>query len=246
MNPLIPESVVQDAIERDPESAKSEWLGEFRDDLSALITDAALRACVPSGRGLLEPSTEHEYMIVVDNATGSAQDSLAMALGHLEVRDGAPVNVVDGVAEAKPPFDPSQAVVQIAGYAHEYGVPNVFGDRVGQGWCEPIYAQVGLRYEPLRMTKTELYLAGLALINSRQIELPDEPRLLNQIMGLQRRPMGGASPWITGRARTRTTIWRTWRSGWPRSCSGAGAGAGASVDGVVVTGPRAESDRRRR
>jgi hypothetical protein len=191
MNPLIPESLVQDALERDPESAKSEWLGEFRDDAGSLVTDAALRACVVPGRGLLEPHADHRYLIFVDPATGSGSDSMTMAIAHVEHRHGRPVAVVDGVAEARVPFDPADVVVAIAGHARAYRVDRVHGDRFAYGWTSALFERAGLRYEVSPMSKSEVYLSALALINARMIELPDEARLLAQIAGLQRRP--GAS-----------------------------------------------------
>lgn len=186
MNPLIPQALVEEALARDPEAAKAEWLGLFRDDLSALVTDAALRACVDAGRGLLEPSPGLTYLCFVDPATGSGQDSMTMALAHREPTTG--VAVVDGVGEARPPFDPSAVVMQIAGMVRAYRVPCVYGDGFAKGWTGALFEQAALPYRVSPLTKSEIYLTGLAAINSRRIRLPDEPRLLAQIAGLVRKP----------------------------------------------------------
>jgi len=188
MNPLLDASLVQDALERDPESAKSEWLGEFRDDLSALVTDAALRAVIDPGRQILEPHPDYRYLGFVDVATGSGQDSMTMAIAHLEVRAGVPLAVVDGVEEVRPPFDPRAVVQEMAAIARGYGLDRVYGDGFAKGWTGALFEPAGLRYEVSPLTKSELYLSALTLINSRMVQLPDEPRLVAQIAGLQRRP----------------------------------------------------------
>jgi len=188
MNPLLPEALVQDALERDPDSARSEWLAEFRDDLSALVTDEALRAVIDAGRQILEPHSDHRYLGFVDVATGSGQDSMTMAIAHLELRAGLPLAVVDGVEEVRPPFDPRAVVQEMAAIAREYGLEWVYGDGFAKGWTGALFEPAGLRYEVSPLTKSEIYLSALSLINSRMVQLPDEPRLVAQIAGLQRRP----------------------------------------------------------
>ena len=49
MNPNVPQSLVDQAMERDPDSAASEWLAQFRTDVAAWITRSALAACVSPG-----------------------------------------------------------------------------------------------------------------------------------------------------------------------------------------------------
>jgi hypothetical protein len=71
MNPTIPERVVLDALERDEASARAEWLGEFRDDLSSFIDRATIEACVVPGRRALPPRAGVLYAGFVDPAGGS-------------------------------------------------------------------------------------------------------------------------------------------------------------------------------
>lgn len=42
MNPTIPQDVVDDAIAKDPEKAKSEWLGEFRSDRAQFVDEEVI------------------------------------------------------------------------------------------------------------------------------------------------------------------------------------------------------------
>lgn len=227
MNPLLDDALVADALERDPESAQSEWLAQFRDDAGALVTDAVLRAVVAAGRGLLEPHVDHQYLLFVDPATGSGQDSMTMGIAHLEHREGRPVPVVDGVAEARPPFDPADVEVAIAEHARAYGVDRVHGDGFAKGWTGALFEHAGLRYEVSPMSKSEIYLSALSLINAKMIELPDEPRLLVQIAGLQRRP-GAAG---------RESVDHAAKSGSHDDVCNAALGAAALIQMGVVASP---------
>ena len=49
MNPTLSQSVVDDALREDKNSARSEYLGEFRDDISDNLSRAAVVACVIAG-----------------------------------------------------------------------------------------------------------------------------------------------------------------------------------------------------
>ena len=61
MNPLIDAELIQRELERDPDSAKSEWLATFRDDLEAAFSFESLRACVIPGRSELPSSSAIAY-----------------------------------------------------------------------------------------------------------------------------------------------------------------------------------------
>ena len=49
MNPTVSEGVIEEAMERDPSVAASEWLAEFRADIESFITREAVEACVEPG-----------------------------------------------------------------------------------------------------------------------------------------------------------------------------------------------------
>ena len=49
------------------------------------------------------------------------------------------------------------------------------GDRYGGLWPAEQLAKFGISYEPSPLTKSELYGALLPLLNSRRIELLDQP-----------------------------------------------------------------------
>ncbi len=57
MNPCIPQAEVDRAIERDEHAARSEWLGEFRDDVAGFVDREMVEALVESGTKRSGPSS---------------------------------------------------------------------------------------------------------------------------------------------------------------------------------------------
>ena len=45
MNPTIPQDLIDKETEKDPSSARGEWLAQFRDDLEQFLTLDAIKAC---------------------------------------------------------------------------------------------------------------------------------------------------------------------------------------------------------
>lgn len=192
MNPSIAQSVVDDALARDEDSARAEWLAEFREDSAALVTDAALRAVTRADDTPTRPPHDGEPVIFVDPASGSGSDAMTTGIAvRTAGPDGRPVAHVVGVAEAKPPFDPTLVVADLAEVCRDLGVTRVVGDRFAQGWCSALFRGVGLTYVPSPLTKSELYVQMLVLINTRSVSLPNDASLLTQLTGLQRRATAG-------------------------------------------------------
>lgn len=53
------------------------------------------------------------------------------------------------------------------------------------------FSRFGVLYEQSAKAKSDLYVGLLPLLNSRRIELLDNQRLTNQLIGLERRPARG-------------------------------------------------------
>ncbi len=191
MNPTIPERVVLDALERDEASARAEWLAEFRDDVSGLLTTDLLARVVVPKRVALDPK-DCDFITFVDPSSGAGQDSMTLAVAHGEQEpDGRVVAVLDRVEEVRPPFDPHAVAREFAALARSYGCDRVIGDGFAKGWLGAAFEQAGVRYEPSEWTRSELYVRLLVGITGRRVELLDHPRLLAQLTALERRPGAG-------------------------------------------------------
>src|SRR6185436_6762143 len=100
-NETLPQKVVDRALERDPEKARSEYLAQFRDDISTFIGHAAVQRLVTAGVSEREPVTTRSYVAFVD-PSGGVGDSMTLGIAHWQ-DDKA---VLDAVREWPAPFNP--------------------------------------------------------------------------------------------------------------------------------------------
>lgn len=182
MNPSIPQRVVDEAAERDPASARAEYMAEFRADMEMLLTREAVQECVESGVAERAPLPGIAYHAFADPSGGSA-DSFALAIAHAE---GDTV-VLDCVREVAPPFSPQAVVGSFASVLAAYGVRSVTGDRYGGEFPRELFRRHGIEYVVAERTRSDLYLSLVPAINSGRVRLLDMPRLEAQLVALERR-----------------------------------------------------------
>jgi hypothetical protein len=91
------------------------------------------------------------------------------------------------VREVRPPFSPDAVTAEFCSDLRRYGLREVMGDRYGGEWPRERFRAHGVEYRLADKVKSDLYLALLPLLNSRRVELLDNPRLLAQLAGLERR-----------------------------------------------------------
>jgi hypothetical protein len=72
-----------------------------------------------------------------------------------------------------------------------YGVGKVRGDRYAAQWPIEQFTINGVIYEQSEVVKSDLYRDFLPALNSRRIQLLDQTRLINQLLGLERRTVRG-------------------------------------------------------
>jgi hypothetical protein len=183
MNPTIAQSVVDRAIADDPASAAAEWLGLFRADLESLFAREALDAVIARGRFELPPIPGVAYTAFTDPSGGSA-DAFTLAIAH---RDPGGVPVLDLVREVRPPFSPEAVVADFSREMARYHVGTVTGDHYAAEWPVEQFRKCGIVYVTAELTRSELYLEMLPMVNSGGCALLDHPRLLAQLAGLERR-----------------------------------------------------------
>jgi hypothetical protein len=188
MNPSLPQSVIDRANERDAASASAEYGAMFRTDIEAFISLEAVRACVSPGVFERPPKRNVSYVGFVDPSGGSA-DSFGLCIAHNETARQS--IVIDCLREVKPPFSPEATVEELARVLKSYRVTTISGDRYAGEWPREQFAKFGITYEPSPKPKSDLYVDLPPLINSSRIELIDQPKLINQLTGLERRTARG-------------------------------------------------------
>jgi hypothetical protein len=186
MNPSVPHSVIDAAYSDDPESAAAEWGAEFRRDIETYISREAVKACVEVGCHERAPVSGVRYVGFIDPSGGSS-DSMAVAIAHCE----GDVAVLDAVRERKPPFSPADVVAEFAATLNSYRVSKVCGDRYAGEWPREQFRTLGISYEVATKPKNDLYRDLLPGLNSGKCSLLDHPRLVAQLLGLERRTARG-------------------------------------------------------
>lgn len=182
LNPSLPQSVVDRALARDHAAASAEYLAEFRSDIEAFVTRESVEACISPDVRERPPMAATTYVAFIDPSGGSA-DAMTLAIGHREANRA----VLDALREVKPPFSPESVCEEFARLCKSYRITRARGDRYAGEWPVEQFRKCGLTYEPAAKPKSSLYVDLLALINSRRADLLDHPRLLSQLVSLERR-----------------------------------------------------------
>jgi hypothetical protein len=185
-NPTLPAVVVERALERDPSAAGAEYLAEFRIDIESFVAREVVEAATVRGRRELPPAKDTHYIAFVDPSGGSI-DSMTVAVAHRE-GDRA---VLDALRERRPPFSPDEVVQDFAGLLRSYSIDRVQGDHHGGEWPREAFRKLGIAYEVSGKSKSQIYGETLALLNSGRVELLDNPQLVAQLSGLERRTARG-------------------------------------------------------
>ncbi len=186
MNPTVPQAVVDAAMERDPASARAEFMAVFREGLELLFRREVVDAAVVPSRHELPPISGTRYVAFVDPSGGSA-DAMTLAVAHAE-KDTI---VLDAVRERRPPFSPEVVTAEFATTLKAYGLKTVTGDRYGGEWPRERFRVHGIEYVLAEKPRSDLYRDALPLLNSGKVELLDLPRLAAQLCGLERRTARG-------------------------------------------------------
>jgi hypothetical protein len=186
MNPTVPQALIDRAMERDPASAGAEYGAEFRTDVEGFVSREAVEAVISLGVYERAPLSNTKYIAFVDPSGGSA-DSMTLAVGH---REGQ-VALLDAIRERRPPFSPEAVVSEFCDLLKRYRVSKVEGDRYAGEWPREVFKNHGITYDASARPKSDLYRDLLPRLNSGEIDLLDEQRLIAQLVGLERRTSRG-------------------------------------------------------
>ena len=185
MNEMIPSSVIEKAIRKDPMRAKADYLSEWRDDISDFIPMDILEGSTDFGvteRSPLPFPVEH--VAFCDAAGGTGKDSFSVAIA---LREDNGLVIIDFLRERLPRFVPEAVVKEFAAILMLYRVSKIVGDRYSSGWNATAWERAGIKYVPSQLTKSEVYLAALPMLLSGQVRLVDDQKMRQQFVSLERR-----------------------------------------------------------
>jgi hypothetical protein len=192
LNPSIDQAIIDEAMAEDPAAARAEWMAEFRSDIASFLTREAIEAVVERGVFERPRSPGQKYLAFVD-PSGGISDSMTMAIGHNEPSADRKqqIAVVDAVREIRAPFSPDAAVGEFCRLLKTYGVSSVTGDKYAGEFPREAFRNAGIAYETSTLSKSDIYRDFLPSLNSGQIDLPDNPRMIAQFINLERRTSRG-------------------------------------------------------
>jgi hypothetical protein len=182
MNPTVPQWVIDEAVQGDPDRFRAEYLAEWRSDIAEFVSREVVEACVEAGTFERPPIYGISYTAFVDPSGGSS-DSMTLCIAHRQ--DGRVV--IDALREHRPPFDPSVVVADHAALLKRYNIRRVTGDSYAAEWPRERYREHGIQYEVCEHTRNDLYLILLPELNGKKVALLDNKRLVAQLCNLERK-----------------------------------------------------------
>lgn len=182
MNPSVPQSVIDRAMEIDAAAAQAEYYAIFRSDVGSFLDSDMIDRAIEPGRRERAPVASRQYHAFCD-PSGGAHDAFTLAIGHEE---GGRV-MLDLLRGVKPPFNPSVVVADFAALLKLYRLSTVQGDRYAGEWVREQFQKQGITYRHSERSKSELYLEALPLFAQGAVSLLDEPKLIRELHQLERR-----------------------------------------------------------
>jgi phage terminase large subunit-like protein len=151
-------------------------------DGAAFDADQIMVAIV-TGRAHLPPERGRRYVGFVDMSGGSGDDA-CLAIAHREKNSKRIILDLIVSQSGKPPFNPRHAVKKFAELCKSYSATHVYGDKYGGETFIRDFKEHGIKYQPCKLTKHELYEEFEPVLNAGEVELLDRPVLQQQLLGL--------------------------------------------------------------
>jgi hypothetical protein len=187
MNPTLDEKLIEKSIAEDPEAGRSEFLAEWRQDLSSFLDLELIERSVIPGRYELPPMAGVRYTAFCD-PSGGRGDAMTLSICHVDENEKI---IQDVLLIKNPPFDPAQAAAEFSEVLKKYGIYQIRGDKYAGAWVSEAFRKNGIAYEPTDLNKSEIYLEFLPLLTQGRMELLDNKRLVSELRNLERRTRTG-------------------------------------------------------
>ncbi len=186
MNPTLPQAVVDAAMAEDMAAAKSEYLAEFRDDISAFLSIEVIENLVVKDRRENTPNSDLRYYAFAD-LSGGRNDSAALAVAHRVKRKV----ILDALKVWRAPHNPHAVIANMADVLRHWGLNRVIGDNYAGEFAASAFQSNGIQYRKCEKNKSQLYAELLPVLCAGEIELLDDELLVKQLAGLERRVRSG-------------------------------------------------------
>jgi hypothetical protein len=149
---------------------------------NAFFDQGSVLAAIAPGRTVLPPEGDIKYRAFVDMSGGSSDDSV-LAIAHEVGERKVVIDLVEKQAGGVP-FSPRSAVSKFANILKQYHCAKVIGDNYAGRTFVSDFQGHSIEYQPCLRPKTDLYEFLEPLLNAGEIELPDLPKLQEQLLTL--------------------------------------------------------------
>lgn len=185
MNPTFSDALIKRFFRRDKVAARSEYGGEFREDVSQFLTeedvDAAMEDCE------FRYAEKSITYIAFCDPSGGRQDAFTLSIGHPE--NG--VVCIDRIEEIQAPLDPDTVVSDFCKILKQYRIWQITGDRYAGEWVSSAFKKNGIKYNVSEFDKSQIYLESQPLFSMKKIKLPKSEKLKTQLISLERKTRSG-------------------------------------------------------
>ena len=174
-NPCIDQAKIAKELASDREGATSEWLAEWRSDVSGLLDDQVIEDAIDYARPLeLPPRAGLKYHAFTDSSAGR-NDAFTLTIGHTEGKKEEARWFGDVIRGVSAPFDPRSVALEFAQLARSYGIHKIIGDAFAGAWTANAFADAGIQYETCKLTKVAALSGERCQLQSRRCVDP-QPR----------------------------------------------------------------------
>jgi hypothetical protein len=186
MNPTVSAALVARELERDFQSASSEYLAEFRTDVGQAFDRELIEACVVKGRLVLDPSQIPNGIrpVAYCDPSGGRSDSAALCIAF---RGKDNLIEVACLVERRPPFDPIQVAAEFADVLRSYSLREVTGDHYSAGFIIAAFAVSGITYRQSALNTSATYGEALGIFTSGRARLLSNERCISQLSSIERK-----------------------------------------------------------
>jgi hypothetical protein len=182
-NPTLDQRVIDDALRRDPAAARSEWLAEWRDDISAFLSRELIEGAIDRGVVARAPDPKQSFFAFAD-PSGGVSDAFSCAIAHRE--DNGRV-ILDALHEVVAPFDPAAATAAVSKLLKAFSVSRVVSDKYAAQWPVSEFARHDITLEHSERDRSAIYADFLPLLTAGRARLLDHRRLVGQLANLERK-----------------------------------------------------------
>ena len=185
MNSSLPANYLERMRVDDPIGYRAEVLAEFVSGVSTLLDSEKVEKCV-RGEKEIKPKAGTEYRAyrAFTDASGGRHDAATLAVGHVDAKGNA---VIDVLRRVEPPFSPADAVDEFVAVCRDYGISRCVGDNYSAALHADLWVERGISYEPCRWNRSQLYLSLVGPINQERVRMPRNAVLQQELRQLQRR-----------------------------------------------------------